>query len=37
MVTITEQMKGVRREIDYRKRLYPKWVADGRMTQQEAN
>ncbi len=37
MVTITEQMKGVRREIDYRKRLYPKWVSDGRMTQQEAN
>ena len=37
MVTITQQMKGVRREIDYRKRLYPKWVADGRMTQQEAN
>lgn len=37
MVTITEQMKGVRREIDHRKRLYPKWVADGRMTQQEAN
>lgn len=37
MVTITEQMKGVRREIDYRKRLYPKWVAEGRMTQQEAN
>ena len=37
MVTITEQMKGVRREIDYRKRLYQKWVADGRMTQQEAN
>lgn len=37
MVTISEQIKGVRREIDYRKRLYPKWVADGRMTQQEAN
>ncbi len=37
MVTITEQIKGVRREIDYRKRLYPKWVAEGRMTQHEAN
>lgn len=37
MVTISEQIKGVRREIDYRKRLYPKWVSDGRMTQQEAN
>jgi len=37
MVTITEQIKGVRREIDYRKRLYPRWVADGKMTQLEAN
>lgn len=37
MVTISEQIKGVRREIDYRKRLYPKWVADGRMTQKEAD
>lgn len=37
MVTITEQIKGVRREIDYRKRLYPKWVADGRMKQKEAD
>ena len=36
-MTVTEQMKAVRREIDYRKRLYPKWVAEGRMTQQEAN
>ena len=37
MVTINEQIKGVRREIDYRKRLYPKWVSNGRMTQKEAN
>ncbi len=37
MVTITEQIKGVRREIDYRKRFYPKWVADGRITQKEAD
>ena len=37
MVTISEQIKGVRREIDYRKRLYPKWVSDGRMTQKEAD
>lgn len=37
MVTLTEQIKGVRREIDYRKRLYPRWVQDGKMTQQEAN
>ncbi len=37
MVTITEQIKCVRREIDYRKRLYPRWVQDGKITQQEAN
>lgn len=37
MVTISEQIKGVRREIDYRKRLYPKWVSNGRMTQKEAD
>lgn len=37
MVTISEQIKGVRREIDYRKRLYPKWVSDGRMAQKEAD
>lgn len=37
MVTITEQIKCVRREIDYRKRLYPRWVQEGKITQQEAN
>lgn len=37
MVTISEQIKGVHREIDYRKHLYPKWVSDGRMTQKEAD
>lgn len=37
MVTISEQIKGVRREIDYRKRLYPKWVADKKLTQKEAD
>ena len=37
MVTLTEQIKGVRREIDFRKRVYPKQVAEGKMTQQEAN
>lgn len=36
-VTLTEQIKCVRRELDYRRRLYPKWVADGKMTQNEAN
>lgn len=37
MVTISEQIKAVRREIDYRRRLYPKWVEVGKMTQIEAN
>lgn len=37
MVTITEQIKVVRREIGKRKTFYPKWVAEGKMTQQEAN
>lgn len=37
MVTLTEQIKIVRREIDYRKRLYPKWVAEGKISQQEAD
>ena len=37
MVTISEQIKCVRREIDYRKRLYPRWVQEGKLTQQEAN
>lgn len=37
MVTITEQIKVVRREIGKRKTFYPKYVAEGKMTQQEAN
>lgn len=37
MATITEQMKCVKREIDYRRRLYPKWVADGKLSQHEAD
>ena len=37
MVTISEQIKAVRREIDYRRRLYPKWVEAGKITQLEAN
>lgn len=32
MVTITEQIKVVRREIGKRKTFYPKWVAEGKMT-----
>lgn len=37
MVTITEQIKVVRREIGKRKSFYPRWVAEGKMTQQEAD
>ena len=36
-MTLEEQIKVVQREIDYRKRLYPVWVKNGKMTQNEAN
>lgn len=36
-MTLVEQIRAVRREIDYRKRLYPKWVAEGRLEQKEAD
>ena len=36
-MTLSEQIKIVKREIDFRKRLYPKWVEKGKMTQLEAN
>ena len=34
---LEEQIKIVKREIGYRKRLYPVWVQNGKMTQLEAN
>lgn len=37
MVTITEQINVVRREISKRKSFYPRWVVEGKMTQQEAD
>lgn len=37
MATITEQILEVERELDTRKRVYPKWVNDGRITQTEAD
>jgi len=37
MVTLTEQIKCVKREIEKRKSFYPKWVAAGKLTQQEAD
>lgn len=36
-MTLDEQIKCVKREIDYRKRLYPIWVQNGKMTQNDAN
>lgn len=36
-MTLEEQIKIVKREIEYRKRLYPVWVQNGKMTQIEAN
>lgn len=36
-MTLDEQIKIVKREIDYRKRLYPVWVQNGKMTQIDAN
>ena len=36
-MTLEEQIKIVKREIEYRKRLYPVWVEKGKMTQLEAN
>lgn len=36
-MTLEEQIKGVKREIETRKRVYPKYVEAGKMTQLEAN
>lgn len=37
MATLTEQMQIVRREIAYRRRSYPRWVADKKLSQKEAD
>lgn len=37
MTTLSEQIKEVKREIDLRKRVYPKWVLAGKMKQIEAD
>lgn len=36
-VTIAEQIAAVEREISYRKKFYPRWVQQGKMTQDEAD
>ncbi len=37
MVTIDEQVACVEREIKMRRRVYPRWTADQRMTQAKAD
>lgn len=37
MATVTEQITEVEREIETRKRVYPKWVTEKRLTQQQAD
>jgi hypothetical protein len=36
-VPYVEQLRCVRREIAMRERVYPRWVADRKMTQQKAD
>lgn len=36
-IDLDEQIRCVAREINLRKRVYPRWVATGRMKQQEAD
>ena len=36
MVPIAAQIACAQREYSYRQRLYPRWVADGKLTQAEA-
>ena len=37
MVTIEEQIKAVEREINMRRRVYPRWVENKRMSQEKAD
>ncbi|HXF44881.1 MAG TPA: hypothetical protein VNK91_02065 [Burkholderiaceae bacterium] len=37
MATITEQIIEIERELETRKRVYPKWVKDGRISPAEAD
>jgi hypothetical protein len=37
MITAKEKLECARRELVMRKRVYPKWVADGRMTKAQAD
>jgi hypothetical protein len=37
MIDAEKKLKSVRRELAFRKALYPKWVADGRIDKQRAD
>lgn len=37
MSTSAEKLEAVQRELNYRRRVYPRWIADKRMTQQLAD
>lgn len=37
MITAAEKLACVEREIKMRRRVYPRWVSDGRMTQAKAD
>lgn len=37
MKTLDEQLQAARRELEMRKRVYPNWVARGKMTQAKAD
>jgi len=34
--TTSEKLKALKRELGFRRRCYPKWIVDGRMTKEEA-
>lgn len=37
MITIEDQIKAVEREISMRRRVYPRWVENKRMSQEKAD
>ena len=37
MHTAADKKKAIERELTYRRRVYPRWIADGRMTQKLAD
>lgn len=37
MHTAADKKKAIERELNYRRRVYPRWIADGRMTQKLAD